>query len=192
MNTTISSKAELKAHIAGKKLSVQATELAKSLVNESNSADSRIVSHMIAKAIDSQETFGTIIKGAAKIYSEANPFADARMQAGKTMLQAIAMTDVTEMPSNAYTLSLPEVPKYVDINSGEKVFELCNSFINFAGHSDTNMVLAQSALSDALRTTHPTISQLFLGSTRTAMISIEDSVFYSALSNAYQGAFPYI
>lgn len=192
MSATISNKAELKTYLAGKKLATQAIELANALVNESNTADSRVISHMIAKAIGTEETFGAIINGAANVYAEANPFVDARMQAGKTMLLAIAQTDVTVKPETAYTLNLPEVPEYVDINSGEKVFELCSAFISFAAESDTNMVLAQSALSNALRTTHPTISQLFLGSSRTAMMSIEDSVLYCSLSNAYQGDFPYV
>lgn len=192
MDTTISNKAELKAYLAGKKLATQAIELAKALVNESNTIDSRLISNMIAKAIGTEETFGFIIKGAANTYADANPMVDARMEAGKTMLIAIAQTDVTVKPETAYTLSLPEVPEYVDINSGEKVFEICSAFIAFAAESDTNMVLAQCALSDALRTTHPTISQSFLASSRSAMINIEDSVLYCALSNAYQGGFPYV
>jgi hypothetical protein len=186
--------AELKQAITARKLTEQATTLAKTAVEMAAKQDLRVVAPRLHAVMASTPEFATLIQSAAKIYAENNPHVDLRMEAGKKMLLAIAEADLNGNADGMMNLELPEIHHYLQsqFEQSAPITDAFNELMAFYKENEEHAEKCAEAMFKAIRFEHPTLAQCFLASLRHAALATPDQAQYTIIGNAYIEAIPYI
>ena len=186
-------KEQLLAHMDTKRKTNNAILLAKQLVGLCNYSNPKNVTLSLFLSFK-ESIFADIFLLSAKLFTQENPYVCQRLERGKQLLAAVAITGYTYGENKAEQIPLSPLPNYAKTESNQtaNIKSIINDFINFAQTDQQHQAIASEALMIALRTEHPTISQSFIGAFRDASLACEINSKYSFIGNAYKEYLPFI